>query len=155
MTEMQTQTNINDHNVWCGQHSQGISHGLQGDEVQNEQTTLVPQQLYIPTSQSEFTASYSDDLFRPVRGGSVLHSYTLPDIPFNPHPQYNAYNRQTYVLQSSRPLPSTSYNNPSFAIPHFLTMEHTLHHIHFMTHPLIHWECHHLFLYIHIFITIN
>ena len=62
MTEMQTPTNMNDHNVWCGQHSQGISHGLQGDEVQNEQTTLVPQQLYIPTSQSEFTASYSDDL---------------------------------------------------------------------------------------------
>ena len=80
---------------------------------------LVPTQLFGPLPQAGFIASNSNDLFHPIPGNPITHTFTLPDVPFNPNPRYHTYNRQPNTLQPSRPLPSisSSYNNPSFTVP--------------------------------------
>ena len=76
----------------------------------------MPMQTSCPLPQAGFTASYSDDLFRPVHDNFTPRTFVLPDVPLNPNPQYCAYNCQMNV---PCPLPtiSSSYNNPTFAIP--------------------------------------
>jgi hypothetical protein len=115
---MQSPPDMNKQPIWGGQHFQ-----LGSSTVDNEQTTIVgrsqPDQRSRPFSRTGFTASSSDNLFRPVQPTSPSYVFNLPTIPSFPAPNYHAYNQPSDTF--SRPLhyPSafTSYNNPAFAIP--------------------------------------
>ena len=89
------------------------------NESEHYQTTLGPQQFFRPSSQAGMIALSSDDLFHPIPGNPISHTFTLHDVPFNPNPHYHAYNRQANTVRPLRPLHSisSSYNNPSFVIP--------------------------------------
>src|SRR5271168_5149781 len=46
------------------------------------------------------------------------HTFTLPDIPFNPALHHHAYNQPPDTFHRSFPhTPFTSYNNPAFVVP--------------------------------------
>jgi hypothetical protein len=116
---MQTPTNLNDQHAWGGQHFQ-----IGTDELQANTNGHVQQDTsdtrFQPSSQTGFIASHSDDLFHPASGGPSSNTFNLPDVPFNPNPRYQTYNRAINHPFPTRPLPyptSSSYNNPSFIVP--------------------------------------
>ena len=113
---MQTPPNLNNQQVWGGQQFRTAS----SDNNQTIRTHGAREELgNVPSSQRGFIASDSDDLFHPT---PVTSSYVfnLPEVPSNPHPYYNTYH-QNHMNSLPRHFPptssSTSYNNPSFAIP--------------------------------------
>ena len=105
---MQTPPNLNEQHLWGGQRLHPFPDNTQTDDDEQEKTTLVghgQQDLRLRhSSHAGFIASSSDNLFNPVSDGP--HTFQLPNVPLNPR---------------SPPLPypssSSSYNNPSFAIP--------------------------------------
>lgn len=152
---MQTPTNLNEQHIWGGQLPQSRPFSVSEDE--GEQMTIVTHQLhaghqdsqFCPSSPAGFVASNSDDLFNPTMGGPTLYAFNLPDVPFNPNPHYHAYNRRANTVP--RPLPfsmsSSSYNNPSFAVPPPLShVSNDAAPPFLITHLLIHWDHHPRFL---------
>ena len=114
---MQSPTTLNNQQAWGGQH---FHHNRSTREENESEHTFVLRKrqkprphLLIPPG---FVASESDDLFYPVSGGLSYYVFNLPPVP----PRHHAYTRTTDMLVHQktprRPI-STSYNNPSFAIP--------------------------------------
>ena len=115
---MQASPKFNEHHVWNDQDS----HILLMNDERHGQISLMPRQAYTvqmdPEShllpQGGIIASNSNDLFHPVPGiPTTMHTYTLPDVPFNPNPHYHAYTRQ--LNRISRPHQQTlvfGHNNP-------------------------------------------
>ena len=118
---MQSPTNSNEDHAWDNQpsHSQPQS---PADNEEGEQATIIGQQdqQFHPPTQAGIIASNSDDLFYPTTStGPTSNVFTLPNVPFNPNPQYHAYNRRGSIRSRPLPFPSptSSYNNPSFVPP--------------------------------------
>ena len=93
---MQSPTNSNEDHAWDNQpsHSQPQS---PADNEEGEQATIIGQQdqQFHPPTQAGIIASNSDDLFYPTTStGPTSNVFTLPNVPFNPNPQYHAYNRR-------------------------------------------------------------
>ena len=89
---MHSSNNLDNHQAWGGQ-------GFQYEES----ATIHQESRPRPLSQVGFIASDSDELFHPTPGRRPSRLYSLPPIP----PR-----RTTYTQPST-----TSYNNPTFAIP--------------------------------------
>jgi hypothetical protein len=90
-----------------GQHEQAT---LVGHIQQDSRVQSMPQGGII--------ASTSDSLFHPVSNVPSSHTFTLPDIPFNPALHHHAYNQPPDTFHRSFPhTPFTSYNNPAFVVP--------------------------------------
>ena len=95
------------------------THPADDNEVSNDhdKTTLIGQRAHrlCEPSRGNFVASSSDDLFHPTSDIPSSLSFHLPNVPFNPHPHYNAYNQQNCSSLPVNPS-STSYNNPFFSV---------------------------------------
>jgi hypothetical protein len=116
---MDNSNNLNEHHIWDGQYIQNTHHTSPRNGSENDQSTFVPasNQLH-PSSQRGFIASSSDNLFHPVPENiTTPRVFSLPNVPFNPNPHYHAYNRRSNTPLRQIPTHSSSYNNPTFAIP--------------------------------------
>jgi hypothetical protein len=121
---MQSPTDLNEHNIWGEQRARSIQDEHFPDYHRDEdgQTTFIVRQVHTgqqdhqfrSSSQAGFIATYSDDLFHPTSGGPTSPVFNLPDVPFNPNPQYLAYNRRANTYPGHFPNLSSSYNNPTF-----------------------------------------
>ena len=65
-----------------------------------------------PMSQAGFIASSSDNLFHPVPNVPSSYVFSLPNVPSNPRRHTSNIHNRTYHS------PFSSYNNPTFAMPH-------------------------------------
>ena len=118
---METPPNINNQQIWGGRQFSTSPSDNDTTIGRQPQDAAQKELGNVPSSQRSFIASNSDDLFHPTPGVPSSYIFNLPNIPSNPHPYYNtyAYHRNSNSLPRSFPPPSssTSYNNPSFAIP--------------------------------------
>ena len=141
---MQTPPNLNDQHAWGGKpfrhsilhsdHSDSPEAVLEKDRqtvssavTEQDQTIIgrVPQDnaQVNPMSQAGFVASSSDNLFHPVTNVPSSHVFSLPNIPSNVQVPSNSrrhgHNSNTYHHPYHSPF--SSYNNPTFTIPHAYT----------------------------------
>ena len=88
---MHSSNNLDNHRAWGGQEFH-----------YDDSATMHQEPQLRPSSRVGFIASDSDELFHPTPGRRPSRIYSLPPVP----PRHTAFTQ-----------PSTSYNNPSFAIP--------------------------------------
>ena len=88
---MQSSTNLDNYQAWGGQ-----------DFRYEDSATVHQESRPRPSSRVGFTASDSDEIFRPTSGEPSTRDYHLPPLP----PRRTTYSQT-----------ATSYNNPSFVIP--------------------------------------
>ena len=124
---MQTPPNLNDQHAWGGQRFEPVpSHSPAAISEQDHPTLIARdrQDAQAPTlPQGGMIASSSDNLFHPVSHVPSSYVFSLPTVPSNP--RHHANNSSTAF---NRPLPYhspfSSYNNPTFTIPHHAYYNH-------------------------------
>ena len=91
---MQAPTDLNDQHTWGGHPFQAGPEGSQTGIHEHDQPNMNQDTRFQPFSQTGFIASSSGDLFHPAPGGPSSRTFTLLNVPHNPHLRYQINHRR-------------------------------------------------------------